>query len=286
VIASLDRGNDKLVLTSKSGGTLPISINDTGQLAAALNLHPDSTTGQVLGQQAQLTIDGRTYTSDSNTVSSAIDGVKINLLTLGSSTLTIAPDTTATTTAAQGIVDAYNTMADALDTMTANGVGQSAGALSGDPTIRGLAMTFRSMLTGFSASGTLSSLADVGITTGAIGSKVGTTTRLTLDTTKLATAIANDPSSVSTLFTNVMTPLDASLKTWTQYAGTIDAAEKTISSQLTALDNQEAAVNARVATRQAALEAQFAQMESVLAQMQTTTSSLTNTIAQQNKSTG
>ena len=286
VVASLDRTNDRLVLTSKAGGATPITIGDTGALASALNLATDSTAGQTLGQQASITIDGRTYTSDTDTFSSALDGVKISVFSQGTSTLTISPDTTATTKAAQDVVDAYNALADALDTMTANGVNATQGPLAGNSGVRGLALSLRSQITGFSSAGSFSSLADLGISTGAIGAKVGTTSRLTLDATKLSNAITADPNAVAAMFTNLMKPLDASIRGWTDYGNTIDSAEKAITTQLTDLSNQEADVNLRVSTRQAALEAQFAQMESTLAQLQTTTNSLTNTVAQQNKSGG
>jgi flagellar hook-associated protein 2 len=286
VTASLDRANDHLVITSKNGGATAITLGDTGPLAAALGLNANSTTGQVLGKQASITVDGRTFTSDSNAITTAIDGVKIQALSKGTSTLTVAADATATTKAAQDIVDAYNAIADAIDTITNNAVNTTRGPLASNSTVRDLARTFRSMLTGFTASGALNSLADVGITSGAVGSKVGSTTRLQLDSTKLAGAIASDSSSVSSLFTNVMKPLDSALKTWVGFGGTIDTAEKDITNQQNALTKQESDVNTRVLVRQAALEAKFAKMESLLATMQTTTTTLNNTIAQQNKSTG
>lgn len=284
VVASLDRTNDKLVLTSKTGGATPITIQDTGPLAAALNLATDSTAGQTLGQQASITIDGRTYTSDTDTFSNALDGIKISVLSKGTSTLTISPDATATTTAAQGVVDAYNALADALDTMTANGANATQGPLADNSSVRDLALSLRSTIMGFSSAGSFTSLADLGISTGAIGSKVGTTTRLQLDTTKLSDAITSDPNAVATLFSSIMKPLDTSIRGWTDYGKVIDSAEQDITSQLTDLSNRQTDVNQRVAIRQAALEAQFAQMESTLAQLQTTTNSLANTVAQQNKS--
>jgi hypothetical protein len=68
--------------------------------------------------------------------------------------------------------------------------------------------------------------------------------------------------------------------------GSIDSVETSITSQLKDLDNREVQVNERVALRQTALEAKFAAMEATLAKLQTTTNSLTQTISQQNKSSG
>ena len=287
VIASIDRGNDRLVLTSRSGGSAPISIADTGTLATALNLAPGTTDAQQLGTQAQVTIDQRVYYSNSNVVSTAIDGVKISLLAEGTSTLTVAPDKDTTTTAVKALVDAYNALADRLDTLTANPVGGTKGALVGDSGVRGIAMGFRSLVTGsMSSTGLVRSLADVGVSTGAIGSAKGTTNRLQLDADKLASALDASPSAVADLFATGLTGLGTSVGAWTKAGGNIDDVEASITSQLRDLDDREVAANERVSTRQAALEARFAAMEAMLARLQTTTASLTNTIAQQNKSTG
>jgi flagellar hook-associated protein 2 len=290
VTASLDRANDQLLLTARTGGATPISIldsNPTTGLAAALRLGVASTDGQVLGHQAEITVDGRAYTSDTNSVSSAISGVKLNLLAEGSSTVTISPDSATTSTALQGVVDAYNALADALDTITANAVNADKGPLASDSSVRDMAMAFRRAITGAVAgAGSLTTLADIGLTTGRVGSAIGTTNRLQLDTTTLMSKMDADPSSVMNLFTSVMKPLATSVDLWTRFGGAVDTAEKTIQTSMIDLAKREDEVNARIAIRQASLQAKFTAMEKMLAQMQSTTGSLTNTIAQQNKNTG
>jgi flagellar hook-associated protein 2 len=232
-------------------------------------------------------VDGRTYYSNTNVVSSAIDGVKINLLSEGTSTLTIAPDTAATTSAVQGLVDAFNSLADKLDTLTANPVGGTPGALRSEFGVRDITLTFRNLITSsMTSSGALHSLADIGVTTGAVGSSKGTTNRLQLDTDKLASALETNPSSVASLLSAGLTSLSTAATGWTKVGGSIDSVETSITSQLKDLDNREVQVNERVALRQTALEAKFAAMEATLAKLQTTTNSLTQTISQQNKSSG
>lgn len=287
VVASLDRGGDRLILTSKTGGAAPISIADTGPLASALRLAPGTTDAQALGTQAQVTIDGRTYLSDTNQVSNAIDGVRLTLFQEGTVTLTVAPDGATTQGAIQGLVDAYNTLADALSSLTANDPKGTKGSLAGTFDVANLALSLRTTILGYSGtSGKLLSFADIGVTSGAVGSAVGTTNHLSLDASKLASALESDPAAVSSLITAVATPLASVADAWTKVGGQIDSAEETITSQLKALDDQEADVNDRIAIRQAALQAKFTAMEKLLAQMQTTTNSLTNTIAQQNRNTG
>lgn len=286
VTASIDRANDQLVLTAKAGGASPIAIADTsGTLAAALKLEPGSTANQSLGAQASVTVDGTTYLSNSNTVSTAISGVRLSLAALGTSTVTVTADTTTMTKAVQSVVDAYNSLADSLDTLTANTVNGTKGALVGNSSVRGIALSFRSILTGISSSSTvLTNLSDIGVTTGKYGSAATATRRLVFDSTTLASALETNSSAVSDLLTGVMGTLTSSIDTWTKLNGTLDTANAGILAQLAALTKQEDQVNARVEARQAALEAKYAALEATLAKMQTTTNSLTNTIAQQNKS--
>jgi len=288
VVASLDRGNDRLILTAKSGGAAAISIADvSGTLGAALNLAPGTTAAQTFGTQAQVTIDGTSYTSNSNSVSTAIDGVRLTLLAQGSSSVTVTADATTTSNAVQAVVDAYNALADKLDTMTANASGGTKGPLATDSGVRDIAISFRSLITGqVSSSSLLRSLADVGVTTGKWGAVAASTKRLQFDATKLAAAIDANPSSVTDLLTGAMAPLVSGVDAWTKSGGQIDTVQQGITSALSELTKRETATNDRIAVRQQALEAKFAAMEATLAKLQTTSTALNNTIAQQNKNSG
>ncbi len=249
VTASLDRANDKLVLTSKSGGASAISISESAgsTLAAALNLTPGTTNAQVLGSQASVTVDGTTYLGNSNSFSTAIDGVRLALQSEGTSTVTVSPDATSMTTAIQAVVDDYNKLADTLDSLTANPVGGTRGDLAGNSSVKDMGMAFRSILTGMVASSPVfKSLADIGVTTGKYGASAASTKRLQFDATKLASALETNPSAVSDVLTGAMGSLTASIKTWTGYKGLIDSAETSITSQLSDLSKQQDTVNERV----------------------------------------
>ena len=287
VTASLDRANDKLILSSKTGGASPVSITDTsGTLGAALNLAPGTTAAQVMGSQSSVTVDGTTYLSNSNLVSTAIDGVRLTLSAQGTSTVSVSPDTASMTTAVQAVVDNYNKLADSLDTLAANPVNGTKGDLASDYSVREMALSFRSILTGTVASSTvLKSLADIGVNTGKFGATAASTKRLQFNTDTLASALEANPSAVSDLLTGVMTSLNTSVDSWTKFKGTIDTAEDSITSQLSDLTKRQTDVQERVDAKQAALQAKFAAMEATLAKLQTTTNSLTQTITQQNKNT-
>ena len=100
----------------------------------------------MLGSQAQVTIDGRTYFSDTNKVSTAIGGVTLTLLAEGTSTVTVTPDQVGLTSAVKDLVSAYNTLADKLDTLTANAAGPDARSPCRRPDLRMLALSLRRTL--------------------------------------------------------------------------------------------------------------------------------------------
>ena len=282
VVASMDRTNDKLVITAKTGGASPMGIEDTGTLAAALRIAPGTTDAQTLGTQAQVTVDGRTYLSDTNTVSTAISGVTLTLLAEGTSTVSVTPDEAGLTTALKDLVNAYNTLADKLDTLTANDPEGTRGVLAGDPDLRGLAMSFRRTILGTaSTGGAFSSLSQLGVTSGAVGAAIGSTDRLLLDEDKLKKAIATDPTAVASLLnssTGAIKPLLDKVQSWTKTGGRIDDAIETITSTIRAMSEREEQMQARFDAKQAALEKKFANLERTLAELQTTSAALSSQI--------
>jgi flagellar hook-associated protein 2 len=109
-----DTSGSRLALFSQSSGSV-------GALAVTTNtnttLHFDTPVG---GTNAALTIDGIPFSSSTNTVSGAIQGVTLSLL--GQSAggnpvqLTVAPDTNQITSAINNFVSAYNTVISTINT--------------------------------------------------------------------------------------------------------------------------------------------------------------------------
>ena len=107
----------RLVLTSDSTGTasamtVTYSGDDSSDTASSLFGYDGSTgnmTQTVEALDAELTINGISVTSQSNTVEDALQGVTLNLSAVGSSqTLTISQDTDAIYDAIESFVSAYN----------------------------------------------------------------------------------------------------------------------------------------------------------------------------------
>jgi flagellar hook-associated protein 2 len=285
VTASLDRTNDQILLTRKDTGAVAMDITDTsGTLAAALKLAPGTTNAQTIGLTSQVTIDGRVVTNTSNQVGGAIDGVTLNLVSKDATgqveTLSVGVDQTAVQTALTNFVSSFNSLGDLLDSATATTPGTSGGTagsaspLAGDPQAMTMFLTIRDTIFQTIGSGTMNSLGALGLSTGAVGSAVGTTNRLQLDTTKLAAALTSDPNAVANLLDQTTGPMGSLL---TQLTGYDDPTSKTsyiqahvagIADDIVSLHSREADQQTLIDNYTTMIEAQYTAMETTLAMLQ------------------
>jgi flagellar hook-associated protein 2 len=260
VTASYNSTTDQIQLTNTSTGQGAISLQDVGggNFLAAMNLAPGTTGAQTLGKNAIVTVNGTTINSASNTIKTAIPGLSITAtaLTGGTpATLTVGPDVTGITKSIQTFVDAANKMvSDINTTQQKDATTGTYSFLLGDPTLTGMANSVLNIITGqLAKTGAYESLQDIGITTGAVGSQPGTTNTLTLDTTKLAAALAANPAQVSALFSGT----------------TAVNGFQGVGQQLsTYLNQQTNAVNGPFAQEQSTGDTQIAQYQAQIAQVQ------------------
>jgi flagellar hook-associated protein 2 len=206
VTASYNATTDQVQLSNSNTGQSAIALQDvSGNFLAAMNLAPGTTNAQILGKNASVTVNGTTISSASNTIKTAVPGLSITAtaLTAGTpATLTVGPDVSGITKNVQTFVDAANKLlTDINTTQQKDPTTGTYSFLLGDPTLTGMVNTVITMITGQLAStGAYESLQDIGITTGAVGSQPGSTNGLSLDTTKLAAALAANPAQVAALF--------------------------------------------------------------------------------------
>lgn len=204
----------KVVVESLStGGKTDMRINTgTGILNSGSNAFgvvPTSAgavgTDLVHGQDAQYTIDDVPISSKTNTITDALSGSTITLKGVSAAgkkaNLTVATDTSGVKTQLEAFVKAYNDLNTTLRSLSAYGVspgkGQAptgGGALSGDATIRAIQTEMRAMFNQAipGAPKGYSSMVDIGVTF----AKDGT---LSLDSTKLSTALTNNSDGVRQL---------------------------------------------------------------------------------------
>ena len=196
----------KLELTSSTGAnhSMEITVSGDATLQSLLSYSPggsQSMTQTVAGQDAALTVNGLSIASPTNTVTSAISGVTLNLLKTGTSTLSITNNASSVATAVQSFVTAYNTLHGALSPLTAyDSTTQQGGPLLGDYT----AMSVQTQLSGVLVSAVPGLSGNSGITTlGQLGISLNKDGTLSLDNTKLQSAISSNLSDIAGMFASV-----------------------------------------------------------------------------------
>ncbi len=210
-----DGTTNRLVITSKDTGevnSLKISVaDDDGNNTDAAGLSQlayDPTAGVGSGKNmtemqtaknALLNIDGIAVVKASNTITDAISGMTLNLLTTSggnSVSLGVASNKDVVKASVTAFVDAYNKLDTTLRSLTNfDPTGKASGALLGDATARSVINQVKKVMTNtITSSGTITSLSQIGVGFQASG-------QLALDSTKLTSALASNFSDIATLFT-------------------------------------------------------------------------------------
>ncbi len=201
---------NRLVLTSNATGatsSMKISVSGDSTLSSLLSNDPAATqnlTQSVNAQSTSLTVNGIPITSESNTISGAIQGVTLDVSTIGATSVAVAQNSSSVQAAVSSLVSAYNSLNGLLNSATAfNASTKAAGPLIGDSGIQTIQSQLRQLLGTpvAGASQNLNSIGQLGITFQSDGS-------LALNTTTLQTAITNNYSSVGALFSAIGTASD------------------------------------------------------------------------------
>ncbi|WP_394558665.1 flagellar filament capping protein FliD [Aquipseudomonas alcaligenes] len=305
-----DASGSRLVLNSTNGTALELTATAAGGTPTsntltslnpasdviATSAGPNSTTGAAgvitKAQSAVLFVDGLKVVSDSNTVTSAIDGVTLTLASAQSASdlaagktvdVTIGVDKGSVKTNVQKFVDAYNSLMNTAAQQTAvvqvgEGSNPVTGALVGDATVRGLLSGLRNELVKMTGEEGTRALADLGITT----QKDGT---LKIDDSKLSSALDTKFDQVANYFTGdqgLMVRLDKNVSEYLKTGGVFDQRTKALQSTLTGpggIDEQRKALDLRVSKIQERLVAQYTAMDQLVSRLQKTSESLSNQLA-------
>lgn len=190
------------VITDASGSRLAIVANSSGAASnftiSSSNLADYGFT-QVAGTNASLTVDGISVASATNTVTGAIPGVTLSLLSADPGvqvSLGVAPDASQIQSALQQFVTDYNTVISELSAQFTFS-GTSEGVLATDSTVRALQNDVLSALgytyTPASGTTTIPNLSSLGIS-------VDNTGKLTLNTATLQSAVKNNFGDVQSFF--------------------------------------------------------------------------------------
>jgi flagellar hook-associated protein 2 len=279
-----DTTKDRLVLTRKDTGEFqPTDMTVSGAPWT-------STETYNAGVNAAFTVDGgQVQYSKSNVVKSAIPGLQLTLKATGTSSVTVAPpgpDQDAIQKKLQAFVDQYNSTIDFVrgkldEKKVPNATTTSdaaKGVLFGDTQLTGLLVQLRNMVSDKTGiSGSVKSLADLGISTGSgaggAASADAIAGKLTFDTAKFADAFASGRLDVKAFMTDPAKGIAKKLTTLLDpvakpTSGLIDVRAKQAGDQSDDIDDQIAALETRLAAQEERLNAQFTAMEQAMAQSQ------------------
>jgi flagellar hook-associated protein 2 len=278
-----DGTQDRLVITgSQTGSANGVSIAATGSLAAFDTTAATTTmTRSQTAQNAEMKIDGVNVSKPSNTVTDAIKGVTLNLAqtNVGSPvTVSLAKDTAGISKSITAFVDAYNTLATAVNKQTSYNAATKTGAvLNGDASARSILTGIRAELTkAVSGAGGLTTLSDIGIAFQRDGT-------LKLEKpAKLEAALATNFENVSSLFsstTGVATRLtkvtDEMLGTKGVFKNRTDGLNATIES----LKDSQDRMSLQLGQTEKRYRAQFVALDTMMTSMQSMQSYMTQQLS-------
>ena len=277
---------NRLVLTSTETGkisSMRIAVAGDAALSNLLAQDPAGTQNlqqTIPAQNAELAVNGIAVTSASNTVKESIQGVTLNVLKLGTSSLNVARDTGSVESAVNDFVKAYNALQTTAGTLTAfNADSKTGAALMGDSTLRNIQVGIRQVLTSPQSGGAMETLSEIGVGF----EKDGT---MSVDSDKLKSALATNLDGVAGLFSSATgstagygKQLSALVDKVTGTGGALKVATDGMNQSLKDLDEQYDAMQARVDAKVEYYRAQFTQLDLLVSQMNSTSSYLTQQFA-------
>jgi flagellar hook-associated protein 2 len=280
VLAARSTGIANAVKVTQSGGDggLAKIVHDPAAPASNTMIESPAT-------DALVRVNGYDYTSASNTVTGAVEGLTLTLRKADAGTLhslTVADDTAQVTSKIRKFISDYNGLCRTFASLQSYDAStRKAGALLGDAYVRGMDGQLRRDLSGpvESVTGPYGSIASIGIRTDATG-------QLTLDEPRLIAALKADFAGVAAMFTasdgvavRLHARLDAALKTDAQLA----SRSESLSQRVRKLGDEKVVVSDRMASVEARYRKQFAALDTLLAQMQSTGNFLSQQLSALNR---
>ncbi|AAQ59977.1 Flagellar capping protein FliD [Chromobacterium violaceum] len=264
-----------------AGGT--DSNNTSGNTLAGLQQSATAASESANAQSALMTVNGVNVSSDSNSVTSVVNGATINLEKTGQVTINMAQSTTNITNTLQTFINAYNqvitTTASATQSHTTVGSTPTNTDISGDLTSlqEHMASILGTPVKGVDATSSYAYLAQVGITQKADGT-------LTLDSSAFNAALTANPSAVANLFgnsqnTGVANVFNTTINSLLGPNGLITSNQTNLNSKVTAEQQLQERLQNQLNNEQTSLLTEYSNLNSELAQMQQASSSMANLIA-------
>ena len=267
----------RLAITSTKTGSVGNFVFDDGGLGLGLAEH---THGQdALLRMGSDAATGFVVASSSNQFAGVVTGLDVTAKAVGTTpaTVSVSRNTSNVANIVQGFVTSYNAFVKNYQGLTSfNSETSQRGVLQGDSGALQLSQVLSDLLVGGrfgTSTNDVRSLADIGVSFLDNG-------QLSLDSTKLQTALDNNPNAVGDLFTNKDTGFAAKFKkvvdSFTDSStGRLTLEAKGLTDNSDNIDSRLSALTDLLNAKRDRLTLQFSRLESLLGSLQSQQSSLT-----------
>jgi flagellar hook-associated protein 2 len=279
-IIKVDSGSQLVLTSEKVGAANTISVVATDANASdgkdLTRLATASLTSIQSAQDAIIHIDGQQVTRDSNSFSDAITGVTVSLVKADpavTGTVNIAMDKSSVTAKLNEFIKSYNSLVKTMSNLSSyNAATKTGGPLLGDATLRSVQNQLRQVLSStVQGGGSLSALADIGITSDKTGI-------LQLDSAKLDKAMTTNFDAIANLFSSengLAKKFDNTLKDYLAFDGPLSSRLNGVNKSIANIADQRKALSARLSALESRYRKQFTAMDALVGQLQSTGTFLT-----------
>jgi flagellar hook-associated protein 2 len=270
---------------TNASGLSQLAFDPTATAGAGKNL-----TQTQAAADAGYSINGLSLTSSSNSITTAISGLTLNLTQapLSGSTLqsqiTVGSDTASVTSSVNSFLQSYNSLVNLESSLTGyNASTNTASTLTGEAPMFELSSQLRSIIGSrvSGVSGGLSWLADVGINFQSNGT-------LSLNSSKFASALSANPNGVAQLFSNATgtgsqhgfaVQLAASVESMIGPNGLVAGTQTGLQSTISTMGHQITRMQTRLSQTQQQLIAQYSKLNAAMVTAQQNQVALANALA-------
>jgi flagellar hook-associated protein 2 len=307
VNASYDENSGKISLQQKDSGSenkiVLGAAGDTSNILYALKLSgnnppvggaPDTYSGQ----DAMVSVNGQAAQAvGSNSAQGLIPGVSVELLALGTVSITVQDDVDGMVDTIKDFVNQYNDIMNYINAkMDEERISEPStlseklqGAFRSDSLFYQTKIDLAKIITDAVSGlpGTMNQMAQIGITT--TSEDFGKAGTLELDEAKLRAALETNPDGVKNLFNDsgegIMTQLSKKLDAYTNtVSGSFTTNATMIEDQVEYLSDRISDWEMRLEAKEKSLRMEFAAMESAIAQLNSMGNALANALGQNSRS--
>lgn len=233
-----------------------------------------------LARNAELTIDGLKVSSATNTISDAISGLSLELVSESATAtkVTVAANNDGLKTSVQSFVDAYNTLQKAITSLTSTSRDADdnlvLGPLTNDPTTRSLLGDIRKVLSEVGAGDQLTTLSQLGVNTQRDGT-------LEFNSAKF-TAAMNDKklgAEVQELFTGtngIFERMNNAIDPYNKTGGSLATRKANLDKTTANLTEQQAALDRRTDSLTESLTRKYVALDTALGKMKAQADQITS----------